>query len=141
MIVTDAVYSPAGVKAGDEKATGVTQSHFTIEGCRSTYFDGLFFPTGDASYLKALEQGRVIHFAREAFGHYKTIAAIGEPTIKWLAHTVLAGSTDMRNDLSAAFTEHKGILMGPNITDSDASILTKVSLCIYEWKENLLMIC
>lgn len=34
-------------------------------------FDALFFPTGNEAYAKSLEAGRVIHFVREAFGHFK----------------------------------------------------------------------
>jgi catalase len=62
---------PNGVKIGDKSASGVQTTDFPVEGCRSTMFDALFFPTGNEAYGKALEAGRVIHFVREAFGHFK----------------------------------------------------------------------
>lgn len=60
-----------GVKIGDTKASGVQFTDFPFAACRSTMFDALFFPTGDDAYAKSLEQGRIIHFVREAFGHFK----------------------------------------------------------------------
>lgn len=62
---------PNGVKIGDKSASGVQTTDWPVEGCRSTMFDALFFPTGNEAYAKSLEAGRVIHFVREAFGHYK----------------------------------------------------------------------
>ena len=54
----------------------VADHHF--EGQRSTLFDALYIPSG-AEHAKTLnESGRVVHWVREAFGHCKTIAAIGE---------------------------------------------------------------
>ena len=54
----------------------VADHHF--EGQRSTLFDALYIPSG-AEHAKTLnENGRVIHWVREAFGHCKAIAAIGE---------------------------------------------------------------
>lgn len=50
--------------------------HF--EGQRSTLFDAIYIPSG-AEHVKALaKNGRVIHWVREAFGHCKPIAAVGE---------------------------------------------------------------
>ena len=54
----------------------VADHHF--EGQRSTLFDALYIPSG-AEHAKTLnESGRVVHWVREAFGHCKAIAAIGE---------------------------------------------------------------
>jgi len=51
--------------------------HF--EGQRSTLFDALYIPSGEKQYAKALmENGRAVHWVREAFGHCKAIGAIGE---------------------------------------------------------------
>jgi catalase len=87
----DVLGSPKGVKKGDTSASGVQQTNFTLEGARSTLFDALFFPDGDESYIKTLETGRAIHFVREAYGHFKTIATIGAAT-SWLAHKCLPGN-------------------------------------------------
>lgn len=54
---------PEGVEVGDEKAAGDLRAEFTPESCRSTYFDALAFLGSSDAYLKALKQGRVIHFA------------------------------------------------------------------------------
>lgn len=49
--------------------------HF--EGMRSTMFDSIYIPGGD-HVSSLLEQGRVVHWVREAFGHCKPIGATGE---------------------------------------------------------------
>jgi catalase len=60
----------------DAGACLIADHHF--EGQRSTLFDALYIPSG-AKHAKTLnESGRVIHWVREAFGHCKAIAAIGE---------------------------------------------------------------
>jgi catalase len=49
--------------------------HF--EGQRSTMFDAIYIPSG--SHARALaNNGRAIHWIREAFGHGKAIGAVGE---------------------------------------------------------------
>jgi catalase len=83
--------SPNGVEKGNLKGSGVINTNFTIETCRSTLFDGLIFPNGNEQYLQSLQQGRVIHFVREAFGHFKTIGAAGG-AVSWLAHKCLPGN-------------------------------------------------
>jgi len=53
----------------------VADHHF--EGQRSTMFDAIYIPSG--SHAKALaDNGRAIHWIREAFGHCKAIGAVGE---------------------------------------------------------------
>ncbi|KAF5386615.1 hypothetical protein D9615_001546 [Tricholomella constricta] len=69
-----------GPRRGEVKpASGppvVVDHHY--EGQRSTLFDALFIPSG-AQHAKALaENGRTVHWVREAFGHCKAIGAIGE---------------------------------------------------------------
>lgn len=70
------VYAAALDGKSDVGACLVADHHF--EGQRSTLFDALYIPSG-AEHAKTLnESGRVVHWVREAFGHCKTIAAIGE---------------------------------------------------------------
>ena len=72
------VYASAldGKKLGMGEDYLVADHHF--EGQRSTLFDALYIPSG-AEHAKTLnENGRVVHWVREAFGHCKAIAAIGE---------------------------------------------------------------
>lgn len=65
--------------AGEAVGSGhglVADHHF--EGQRSTLFDAVFVPSG-AEHVKALsENGRAVHWIREAFGHCKAIGAIGD---------------------------------------------------------------
>ncbi|VDB85010.1 unnamed protein product [Peniophora sp. CBMAI 1063] len=65
---------PAGQQKGD---AGVMADHH-FEGQRSTMFDALIIPSGAESAKALLSSGRCIHWVREAFGHLKTIGAIGE---------------------------------------------------------------
>jgi len=51
---------------------------FSWESGRSTLFDALYVPGGAQSALTLRENGRPIHWIREAFHHCKPIAASGE---------------------------------------------------------------
>lgn len=67
--------SSAGGVVGSEHGL-MADHHF--EGQRSTLFDAVFVPSG-AEHVKALsENGRAVHWIREAFGHCKAIGAIGD---------------------------------------------------------------
>ncbi|KAK4052849.1 catalase 1 [Microbotryomycetes sp. JL201] len=117
---------PNGVQKGDKDASSVQWTHFHTEGCRSTYFDALFFPSGNEQYTKSLEQGRIIHFVREAFGHFKPIAAVGT-AVPWIAHKCLPGSTDIKADLTETYSSKNGLVLGQNVVDKDASVWTKLT--------------
>ena len=69
------VYAALSGKS-DVGACLVADHHF--EGQRSTLFDALYIPSGVEHAKRLNESGRVIHWVREAFGHCKGIAAIGE---------------------------------------------------------------
>ncbi|KAF8655852.1 hypothetical protein AX16_002935 [Volvariella volvacea WC 439] len=70
------VQSAGGTKLGMGEAALVAD--YPYEGQRSTLFDAIFVPSG-ADHAKALTaNGRAVHWIREAFGHCKTIGAIGE---------------------------------------------------------------
>jgi len=115
-----------GVTPGDEKAAGDLRCDFTIESCRSTFFDALAFCGSSDAYLKALGQGRVIHFAREAYAHFKPIALTGA-SVGWFAHKVLPGHTDFKADRADAYTEKNGIVMAPNLVGGDSSVWEKLT--------------
>lgn len=67
---------PKAGSAGELIGTVVADHHF--EGQRSTMFDAFYIPSG-ADHIKTLSQnGRVVHWLREAFGHLKPIGAVGE---------------------------------------------------------------
>lgn len=64
-----------GEPVGDGK--GIPADHH-FEGQRSTLFDAIYIPAGPDHVKILSSNGRVIHWIREAFGHYKPIAAIGD---------------------------------------------------------------
>ena len=67
---------PEGAVVGSGKG-GVWADHH-YEGQRSTLFDAFIVPGGAKSAQALAENGRTIHWVREAFGHCKAIGAIGE---------------------------------------------------------------
>ena len=63
--------------AGEDKSGKGVQPDHHFEGMRSTMFDSVFIPGG--SHIETLKNnGRVVHWVREAFGHLKAIGATGE---------------------------------------------------------------
>lgn len=79
---------PDGEEVGSDK--GYSSDHH-FEGQRSTMFDAILIP-GGAKHAQALaDNGRTIHWVREAFGHCKAIGALGEGMTylyKYLSHTL-----------------------------------------------------
>lgn len=67
---------PDGAVVGSGKGGVWADHHF--EGQRSTMFDAFIVPGGAKSAHELAENGRAIHWIREAFGHCKAIGAIGE---------------------------------------------------------------
>jgi catalase len=49
-----------------------------LEGFRSTMVDAVFVPGGAQSVSTLAQNGRAVHWVREAFGHLKTLGATGE---------------------------------------------------------------
>jgi catalase len=72
------VIAPRRGRISAASSLASVEAHHTYEGQRSTLFDALFIP-GGAEHAKTLsENGRAVHWIREAFGHCKAIGAIGE---------------------------------------------------------------
>ena len=67
---------PDGAEVGSGLGGVWADHHF--EGQRSTLFDAFIVPGGRKSAETLAENGRAIHWVREAFGHCKAIGAIGE---------------------------------------------------------------
>lgn len=63
--------------ASDSQESGLG-ADFSWESGRSTLFDALYIPGGAQSALTLRENGRTLHWVREAFHHCKAIAASGE---------------------------------------------------------------
>jgi catalase len=67
--------SQSGSQDSQESGLG---ADFSWESGRSTLFDALYVPGGAQSALILRENGRSVHWVREAFHHCKAIAASGE---------------------------------------------------------------
>ena len=72
------VIGPRRGKITDATGTISVMADHHFEGQRSTLFDALFIAPGAKSADTLKKDGRVIHWVREAFGHCKTIGAVGE---------------------------------------------------------------
>lgn len=71
--------------AGESKGSGKgVQADHHFEGQRSTMFDALFIPGGGESVKTLAGNGRSLHWMLEAFGHLKTIGAVGEGALVFL---------------------------------------------------------
>lgn len=66
---------PAGKSVGAGEGL---EADFHYESARSTLFDAIFVPAGAAHAQTLANNGRAVHWVREAFGHCKPIGAIGE---------------------------------------------------------------
>jgi len=71
------VIGPVRGKIYSEDSQALVADHH-FEGQRSTLFDALFIPSGKLHADLLGKNGRVVHWVREAFGHCKIIAAVGE---------------------------------------------------------------
>ncbi|KAG8934186.1 hypothetical protein FRC02_010452, partial [Tulasnella sp. 418] len=105
------------VKSGSK----TMETQFTFETCRSTHFDAVFFAGGAGDdYLKQMSRnGRLLHAAREAFMHYKTVAAEGN-AVEWLRKFALPGEIDALAGqvVSDGVVAQQGIVLaGSSITD------------------------
>lgn len=142
---------PKGVQAGDEKATGVIDAEFALESANSSDFDALFIPDGDETFTEQLSNERGIHWIRETAKDYKTselfshfshfhllrrvtdphlaprysVGAVGT-SISVLAHKALPGDTDLKADLSEAYSSKKGFVLAQNLASDEASAWEKI---------------
>lgn len=107
-------------------------TQFTFETCRSTFFDALFFASGGNStedqvaYATQMSKsGRVIHAAREAFSHYKTIGACGI-AVEWLRSVALPG--EIKGDAFEGVGVAQGLVLCESDTEAIASLFTETFL-------------
>lgn len=75
---------------------GVMPDHH-FEGARSTMFDALFIAPGVEAALTLRDNGRAVHWVREAFGHLKAIGALGE-AVGFLQEAVMLPGVDLAID-------------------------------------------
>lgn len=88
--------------AGEEhkKGNGVFVDHH-FEGQRSVMFDAIFIPPGAEMALTMRDNGRVIHWVREAFAHLKPIAAMGE-AVTFLQQSVMLPGIELAIDQNSS---------------------------------------
>jgi catalase len=85
---------PNGVEKDSGK--GVMPDHH-LEGTRSTLFDSVFIPSGAEAAITLRENGRAVHWLREAFGHLKAIGCLGE-AVAFLQEAVVLPGVDLALD-------------------------------------------
>ncbi|KAI1797596.1 catalase [Ganoderma leucocontextum] len=114
---------PAGEEVG--KGVGYGADHHW-EGQRSTLFDAVIIP-GGAKHAQALaDSGRCVHWVREAFGHCKTIGALGEGVV-FLREAVKLPNVQFAADLSSdhVATSYGVVTAGKyDVASAAADILT-----------------
>jgi len=98
---------PEGQPIGS--GSGLPADHH-YEGQRSTMFDALIIPAGVAHAQKLAQNGRTVHWVREAFGHCKTIGAIGEGVAFLKEAVVLPGIAFTENLNSEQVTNLYGVV-------------------------------
>jgi len=98
---------PEGQSVGT--GLGIAADHH-YEGQRSTMFDALIIPGGAAHVQKLAQNGRTIHWVREAFGHCKAIGAIGEGVAFLKEAVVLPGIAFTENINSNQVTSSYGVV-------------------------------
>jgi len=84
---------PAGVNRALGK--GIKADHH-YEGARSTLFDAVYIPSGEHVTTLA-NNGRTVHWVREAFGHCKAIGAVGE-AVQFLRDVVNLPGVEFQDD-------------------------------------------
>lgn len=74
---------PEGVEPGrGEKKSGAMFVDHSFEGQRSTLYDAILIPGGAKCAQALAENGRTIHWVREAFGHCKAIGLSVKVSVK-----------------------------------------------------------
>ncbi|KAF7792477.1 hypothetical protein EIP86_003517 [Pleurotus ostreatoroseus] len=104
---------PAGVEPdpkGDPKASGAIWADHHFEGQRSTLFDAFVVPGGAKSAQTLANNGRTIHWVREAFGHCKAIGAIGEGVAFLREAVMLPGVQFQTNGASDQVVSSYGVV-------------------------------
>ena len=120
---------PKGIQQGDSKAQGVVNTQFTFESARSTLFDSVCFVDGDERYQKTLQMGRVKHWAVEAFGHFKAVAAIGQSSSQWISELI---PVENKTDSGKNFSVQNGVVIAPSLTKQDSSLFENLTSGPYD---------
>ncbi|KAF8532635.1 catalase-like domain-containing protein [Trichophaea hybrida] len=103
---------------------GIMPDHH-FEGMRSTMFDATFICPGAEAVLTLCENGRVVHWVRESFGHLKAIGALGD-AVAFLQESVLLPGVDLAiNRESSQVITSYGVVTG---WKSDVGVLKSLKI-------------
>lgn len=105
---------PAGIDP--ESGTGGLMPDHHLEAQRSTMFDAIYVNPGIQSTLTLRENGRAVHWIREAFGHLKTIGALGDAVDFIQQACVLPGVTLALDQKSDRVVTSYGVVTGWNVS-------------------------
>lgn len=111
---------PAGVDP--ESGTGGLLPDHHLEAQRSTMFDAIYVNPGVQSTLTLRENGRAVHWIREAFGHLKTIGALGDAIDFIQQACVLPGVTLALDQKSGRVVTSYGVVTGWNVSVKSTKI-------------------
>ncbi|KIJ44122.1 hypothetical protein M422DRAFT_252616 [Sphaerobolus stellatus SS14] len=95
-------------------STGLWADHH-FEGQRSTMFDAVIIPDGQAHVNLLSKNGRAIHWVREAFGHCKAIGAIGD-AVRFLENVVQLPGITYAPSTSDAVVNSYGVVTTSKVT-------------------------
>ncbi|EED80243.1 candidate catalase [Postia placenta Mad-698-R] len=94
---------------GSGSSVGVWADHH-FEGQRSTMYDAFIIPSGPEHAQNLAQNGRTVHWIREAFGHCKAIGALGEG-VTFLREAVQLPGVQFAHDLrSNSVTNSYGVV-------------------------------
>lgn len=99
-----------------ESGRGGLMPDHHLEAQRSTMFDAIYVNPGTQSILTLRENGRAVHWVREAFGHLKPIGALGDAVDFVQQACVLPGVTLALNQKSNKVVTSYGVVTGWNVS-------------------------
>ena len=103
---------------------GIVPDHH-FEAVHSTMFDATFICPGAEAALTLGENGRMVHWVREAFGHLKAIGALGEG-VAFLRESVVLPGVELAIDReSKNVTTSYGVVTG---WKADAGLLKPLKI-------------
>lgn len=130
-----------GPRKGLVRSSGdhTLDTKFTYDTCRSTLFDSVLFvgsgaPKEDtAAHDKYVDEmrrnGRLLHAAREAYMHKKTVGVTGS-AVEWLVRYALPGEDSVRkvaDDMGSGVAAYEGIVCAANGMTDAPSLVAKLN--------------
>jgi len=124
------------VSSSETREGGNTlNTDFTFETCRSTHFDAVLFVGGGShnggqTYIEKMRKnGRLVHAAREAYMHKKTVAASGS-AVEWLTRFALPGEESVATaaeNMGNGVAAYQGVVCAANAVTDAPSLVVKLT--------------